>query len=114
MLQLQEHLFKTYFLVSINRNTIGKSKAISELRDTLATLKYEIWESEPRLKRAEVKGNEWKVYVEERFKEWPYFNLDYIDGLIFKPKNITSSDEAFAYLKQIIPTCQNAFLFKNH
>jgi len=87
-----------------DRNPIGKSKAISELRDTLATLKYEIWESEPQLKRAEVKGNEWELYVEERFKEWPYFNLDYIDGLIFKSKNITSPEEAFAYLNQITPT----------
>jgi len=94
-----------------DRNPIGKSKAISDLRDTLATLKYEIWESEPQQKRAEVKGNEWELYVEERFKEWPYFNLDYIDGLIFKPKNITSPNEAFAYLNQISPTRQNAFLF---
>lgn len=80
----------------------------------MEALKYEIWESEPLLNRAELKGNEWDLYVEERFKEWPYFNLNYIDGLIFKPKNITSPNEAFAHLNQIIPTRRNAFLFNKH
>lgn len=64
-----------------------KAKAISELRDVLATLKYEIWESEPRLQRKDLKGNEWNQYIEERLKEWPYFNLDYIEGMIYKRKN---------------------------
>lgn len=64
-----------------------KATAISELRDVLATLKYEIWESEPRLQRKDLKGNEWNQYIEERLKEWPYFNLDYIEGMIYKRKN---------------------------
>lgn len=102
---------KNFDMQAYASDTTGKSTAINALRDVLATLKWEIWESKPQLKRAEVKGNEWELYVEERFKEWPYFNLDYIDGLIFKPKNITSPDEAFAYLNQITPTRQNAFLF---
>ena len=102
---------KNFDMQAYASDTTGKSTAINALRDVLATLKWEIWESKPQLKRAEVNGNEWELYVEERFKEWPYFNLDYIDGLIFKPKNITSPDEAFAYLNQITPTRQNAFLF---
>lgn len=65
-----------------------KAKAISQLRDVLATLKYEIWESEPQLQRKDLRGNEWNQYIEERLKEWPYFNLDYIEGMIYKPKNI--------------------------
>lgn len=65
-----------------------KAKAISQLRDRLATLKYEIWESEPRQQRKDLRGNEWNQYIEERLKEWPYFNLEYIEGMIYKPKNI--------------------------
>lgn len=109
-----------HFKINIGKNfdmqvyasdTTGKSIAINALRDALATLKWEIWESGTPLKRAEVTGNEWELYVEERFKEWPYFNLDYIDGLTFKPKNITSPNKAFTYLNQITLTRKNTFLF---
>ena len=87
-----------------------KAKAINSLRDILATLKYEIWESEPVLNRAELSGNEWDDYIEARFAEWPYFNLEYIDGLVYKPKGVIEKSEAFAHLNSITPTMQNAFL----
>lgn len=87
-----------------------KSKAIAALRDTLSTLKWEIWETEPQ-KRENLIGNEWDQYCEDRFKEWPYFSLDYINGLIFKPKGATSPKEAFSHLDNLIPNKANAFLF---
>ena len=87
-----------------------KSKAISDLRDTLATLKYEIWETEPQ-KRSELSGNEWDKYCQDRFREWPYFSLEYIDGLVFKPKGVTEPAETFAHLKMLTPSRNNAFLF---
>jgi len=63
-----------------------KLNAINTLRDILATLKWEIWETEPQLKRCEIDNNEWNKYMDNRFREWPYFNLEYIDSLILKPK----------------------------
>lgn len=92
-------------------DVLEKSKAISMLRDVLATLKWEIWESEPQLMRNEISGNEWKEYVSARLAEWSYFNLDYIEGMIYKPKNMVSHCDAFAHLNSIKPTIQNAFLF---
>ena len=92
-------------------NSIAKAKAISDLRDIMATLKYDIWESEPRLKRNELVGDEWDRYIKDRLAEWPYFSLEYIDGMIYKPKNITTSEEAFKHLNTIRPTMQNAFLY---
>lgn len=92
-------------------DSVEKSRAISTLRDTLATLKWEIWESEPQLSRNEMSGNEWDVYAKARLAEWPYFNLDYIDSMIYKPKNIVPNKEAFIHLGSISPTEQNAFLF---
>jgi 1-acyl-sn-glycerol-3-phosphate acyltransferase len=88
-----------------------KSRAIRELRDTLSALKYGIWESEPQLGRDSVTGNEWDDYINARFSEWPYFNLTYIDGLVFKPKGIISTQEAFQHLRYIEPNANNAFLF---
>lgn len=70
------------------RDASQKSKAITTLRDILETLKYEIWESVPPSKRREISGNEWNDYIDARFAEWPYFNLDYIDRLVCKPKGI--------------------------
>lgn len=88
-----------------------KSRAIGDLRDVLATLKYEIWETVPA-KRTQLAVDEWEQYIEERFSEWPYFNLDYIAGLIYHPKGVTPPEDAFAHMDKLIPSKENAFLLK--
>lgn len=88
-----------------------KARAIADLWDVLATLKYEIWETVPA-KRAALAADEWDTYIKERFREWPYFNSEYIAGLIYRPKGITPSEEAFAHLQTLIPSRANAFLLR--
>lgn len=88
-----------------------KTRAINDLRDTLATLKWQIWESYGLEKRENITGNEWSEYVEARFKEWPYFNEEYIDGLIYKPKGCENREDVFAPIKRLTPNKNNAFLF---
>lgn len=88
-----------------------KSRAIGDLRDVLASLKYEIWETVPA-KRAQLAVDEWEQYIKARFSEWPYFNLDYIAGLIYRPKGVTSPEDAFAHLDMLIPCKENAFLLR--
>ena len=88
-----------------------KTRAINDLRDTLATLKWEIWESYGMKKREDVSVDEWDRYVAARFKEWPYFNEEYIERLIFKPKNVVTHDEVYAPVKKLVPNKNNAFLF---
>ena len=102
---------KNFDATLFTHDSDGKSEAISQLRDIFATLKYKIWESEPQIKRRDLQGTEWDQYIKERFSEWPYFNLDYINRLIFKPPGITNSTEALRPLKEVIPTTENAFLF---
>ncbi len=89
----------------------GKSCAINDLRDVLATLKWEIWETEPQLIREDIIGDEWTNYVSERFKEWPYFNEEYIEGLIYKPKDVVTRQEVYGPVKKLVPNRNNAFLF---
>lgn len=48
--------------------TEGKTKAITDLRDILATLKWEIWDTEAQ-KRSEVTDTEWNEYCDARFRE---------------------------------------------
>lgn len=80
---------------------VEKAKAIADIRDTMATLKWEIWERHPA-KRESISADEWDSYLNARFKEWTYFSLDYVDTLVFKPKNLTTPEEAFAHLDQLI------------
>ena len=89
-----------------------KTKAINDLRDTLATLKWNIWESYGIFKREKI-SIEWDEFVNSRLREWPYFNNEYIDALIFKPKEYVSHDEVYAPIKKLIPNRDNAFLFDN-
>lgn len=88
-----------------------KSRAISDLRDTLAALKWEIWERHQE-NRENILPDEWDKYLNARFREWTYFSLDYVDTLIFRPKGITTYEEAFAHLDDLIPCKENAFLLR--
>lgn len=88
-----------------------KARAIADLRDTLATLKWEIWERHPQNRR-DIPEKEWEAYLEARFREWTYFSLDYVDTLIYKPKNVTSPKEAFSHLDMLVPCKENAFLYR--
>lgn len=87
-----------------------KSKAITDLRDSMATLKWEIWETEPQLKRNKLKGKEWDNYVETRLSEWK-FTLNHIEELTYKPKYIFQAKDVFAHLTRITPSHKTAFLF---
>lgn len=108
--------FKINIGENIDINLYGNTKeekliAINQLRDILATLKWEIWESEPIIKRENIIGNEWDNYILDRFKEWPYFNDKYIERLIFKPKNVEEKDNVYGPVKKLTPNKNNAFLF---
>lgn len=107
-----------HFVINIGGNFemeeygTDKASAITALRDTLATLKWDIWESRPIHRRPDIRLEEWDRYIAERFREWPYFNFAYIDSLIFKPKQITHPEKAFAHLRQLSLCKENAFLFR--
>lgn len=91
-----------------------KTRAINCLRDTLATLKWEIWESEPLAERAAMYGGEWDRFIAERLREWPDFNIDRIADSVYKPKGVVNYTEAFAFMDSLIPRRENAFLFRRH
>ena len=43
----------------------------------------------------------------------PFSLLDYIAGLIYKPKGVTDPKDAFAHLDKLIPSRENAFLLRD-
>ena len=75
---------KNFDMMQFGMDKLEKSKAITALRDEMATLKWEIWENESVQKRGELNEDEWKNYVKQRLKEWPDFTEEYIEGLICK------------------------------
>lgn len=112
--------YKKHFKINIGENFdmyyYGKTKeektrAITDLRDTLASLSWEIYETEKPLIRKELNGDEWDKYIKARFEEWPYFNEEYIKDLIFKPKDVAEHNEVYDKVKKLVPNKNNAFLF---
>lgn len=97
---------------AIHMEPFGDDKplAITTLRDAMATLKWEIWESQPQMKRHEVRGDEWECFIKARLKEWP-LTLDGVWAAAFRPKGVISREEVFAHLKSLAPCPANAFLF---
>lgn len=61
-----EHLLKKQIKLATNQ----------ELRDRLATLKWEIWEKEGVFKRNSIPYDYWKAFIEERCAEWPGYSMD--------------------------------------
>lgn len=62
----QEHLLKKQIKLAANR----------ELRDRLATLKWEIWEKEGIFERKSIPYDYWKVFIDERCAEWAGYSMD--------------------------------------
>ena len=93
-----------------------------DLRNTLATLKWEIIEQGPVINRKSLGtyDEEYKKYVYERLDEWKnpktkqnYYTEELIKQRTFKPKNICFYEDAFSHLKDLKLTKENAFLFRN-
>ena len=101
---------KNFDMLEYEDTISGKTNAINDLRDELATLKWEIWETE-KTSRNKIKNNEWAKYISDRLQEWPYFSEEYIKDLIFKPKNVVEHDEVYGFTKKMIPNKTNAFLY---
>jgi hypothetical protein len=57
-----------------------KLQKINELTDTLATLKWEIWELFPVEHRADFSGNEWEEERQKRIVEYPKLDVEYPEG----------------------------------
>lgn len=112
--------YDNHFVINIGKNfdmskfpdTVeGKTEAINSLRDTLSTLKYEIWENRPIQLRDELDKEEWNEYKKARYSEWPYFNDEYIKDLVYHPKDVVDSQEVYEPVRKLSPKKENAFLF---
>lgn len=90
---------------------------ISALRDQMATLFWDLLEREPMGRREDIRPDEHKRDIAERYADYPRTYRDpdgvrrYEEALIFRPKGLVTHEEAFEHLADIIPNPNNAFLF---
>ena len=91
-------------------------KLTDELRNRMASLKWEIIEQLPSLKRDAISDTTYDDYV----KNITTFDTDYILTIEdicaaqFRPKNLIAPEEAFAHLRTMIPNRKNAFLYAKY
>ena len=99
---------------SIDKNTnLSLTELNEDLRDKLATLKWEIMETQPKLDRAKVTDDYLDIFQSEIVNRCNYgygFSLEDAISESFHDKNITKPEEAFAHLQEIEYDINNAFL----
>ncbi len=82
------------------------------LRDELATLKWEIYESVPMLDETSRTDEFFDKLVEQRMSEWKGFTLEEVKAKEFKDHSITTPEEAFDHLNHLNISKENAFLLR--
>lgn len=85
------------------------------LRDALATLKWEIWEKEGVQSRNSLSDDYRKQFIqqfEKRIK--PYDTMATVERTRFHTRAEIEQKDAFLYFDKLIPCWENAFLFRTH
>lgn len=75
--------------------------AVQILRDTLATLIWEIWEHLPREKRADIHSGYHEKFIQERLAESAGFTKELVEGRMFRDK----TDREIAAIKKDLRCC---------
>lgn len=103
---------------TIDKNNPKTEKELTdELREKLATLKWEIIEKQPRLIHSEIPENYTEIFQKNIIGACNYgeegfgFQLEDAFKEMFHDKNITTKEVAFAHLKMLTPNLNSAFLF---
>ncbi len=108
------------FYVNIGRNikypdVQADTQVLTDaLRSELCTLKWAIWERFPVARRTAFSRDYGARFVEDILAEGRYINAkEMLEAERYHDKNVTAPAEAFAFMKQLNPRRENAFLFRN-
>ena len=87
-----------------------KSAACEELRDKLATLRWEQWEKKGTFRRDEISSDDYAAYTSDRVKEYGLLTEQQLRSWVLERR--TLPQEAFAHLKRLNLSRSNAFLLQ--
>lgn len=107
-----EPIFSSQFNITDITNKNQKIDAINYLRDIMATLKWQIWESQPQEHRDNIPDDFYDNFQKTKIDEWPFFTKETIQNRVYVPNNIISEEEAFEHLNRIEINTNNAFLLR--
>lgn len=88
----------------------NKAEAIRDLRDTMATLRWDLMGSQPVLHRADITPEQLQKEMYRVIDEYPPLDWAYENSCIYHPH--TEPEETFAHLDMLIPCWENAFLLR--
>lgn len=109
------------FYVNIGRNISYEKangdaqKLTDELRDTLCTLKWKIWEKFSVCKRKEIDEDFGLHFASDILEEaGPYYTMKMVEDERYHDKHVKSHDEVFSFIGNLVPRRENAFLFRDN
>lgn len=92
----------------------SKKAHAQELRDKMSTLKWEIWEQFPLEKRKNLSEDYSKIFIDKIMSETENdYTLERIYETRYTDRHNVEPEEAFAFMQQLIPRWENAFLFRS-
>ena len=89
-----------------------KKEQIDELRDIMATMRWNSMEKNPVSKRAELDKNAAREELKKVLQEYPLLDVEYENSIIFKPN--PTPEEVFESIKNIEIRKENAFHFQKN
>lgn len=111
--QYDRHFIIKFGTALLPENYHGPKDLTKDLRDALAALKWDIWESQGLHLRVQMPAG----YREQFHREFetrinPYDTLETIEKARFHSREEIEQKEAFAHLEKLNPCPANAFLFR--
>ncbi len=88
----------------------NKPEAIRNLRDTMATLRWDLMQDQSVLNRGNTSPEQLQEEMYRVIAEYPPLNWEYERSCIYHP--YPSADSVFSHLKDLIPNRNNAFLLR--
>lgn len=98
--------FERPLLIEQDQN---KAEALANLRDIMATLRWEKIEKKPVCKRNGFDIDYERKQNKKSIEEFPKIDINYESSIIYRPN--PSNDEVFAPIKKLMISKKNAFLF---
>jgi len=94
--------------IVFNEQTDAK-EAIDNLRDTMATMRFQYMEKQGITARETIDVECEKDKIYDVVREYPNYDYDYEQSFVYQPHE--KPEHVFAHVKKLIPNKNNAFLF---
>ncbi|MBR4607074.1 MAG: 1-acyl-sn-glycerol-3-phosphate acyltransferase [Lachnospiraceae bacterium] len=104
--------FGKRFVINVGRNFTPSEKetSIVELRDAMATMKWEIWDREKITTRRELPYDYWERFIRERIAEWPGYSIHEQITNTYIPRAKKEYFEVLRDMRRLKISSKNAFL----